>query len=247
MFIEGDPEERANKAWTALRSLLWVGPEANVILTDPVMAQAIKDQWYSWGATCRAFITVTDEVTRATVRKAFRLSYTENWKRRHQLGKGPVELEGRVDPKKGYTTYLVDADYQIQKHSRVEPPPEPPPQPMTPEMREQLRRVMSMLGGFHARDAYDPLVPGSQNLPAPLLRDVSDPNRAPVLPPDASIVQLHVVNGPGASTARGDDPDAQEPRRGPGDVAEEPIERKVQCCTCYDAFCGRPCRCGGQG
>jgi hypothetical protein len=262
--IEGDPEELWQRAWTALINLLPKGPEPTVTFTDRVMAKTIQDLWRDWARTVEAFRHIEGDIAHATARKVFQVSYLANWKRRHELPNEPVTFPGFVPDYVHITTFLYHyrvADYTIElvERRRIDPP-ERKPQPITPEMQARIDAFLGEIGkrpayctcsgvmrGWRCTckqgkvyDASHSAVPGGEDLPAP---DRWDPADYPLtLPKDVTFGRLHLVSSAGENTAGGVAPDAAGFAGG-----EQPADGKVRGCTCYECYCGRPCRYGRQG
>jgi len=155
--IEGSDEDHAQRAWDALRGLPNVGHKSTIHLTDHVMAKTMIDMWLDWPEACRALSDIPNEIERNIVRKSFKTSYIENYKKREKIR---IDMPGdtvilpgtKIDPCGIYNDetvcdYIVK-DYKIEllsKHTIKALLPEGAG-PMPPEMKEKFREMMEKLG-----------------------------------------------------------------------------------------------------
>ena len=211
--IEGDPEDWANLAWGALRTLLAKSNDVTITFTDPVMARTIAKLWGDWKQTCEAFRYVETDVARWNVEKTFKTAYLEAWRHRDTIPRDPVVwTQTREDnPYCSHIErdYLVDADYQVQlvRDQYIPAQPYPKRQPLPPEMRERYKHLLRDIGkGGPRYDLNTPLMSGRQNRPAPLGWDLGlAADHLADEPPELPAKLRHVEG------AASDHPDAEEP------------------------------------
>jgi hypothetical protein len=121
------------------------------------MAKRMLQTWRDWPTVCREFAKVDDDITRASMKRAFKLAYIENYKHRDRIeremgpavvmpGELPPEAEKGVEP---YTLYNYEVD-RNQKITLTEKPTITPPrverEPMPENLLRQIEEFMKNFG-----------------------------------------------------------------------------------------------------
>jgi hypothetical protein len=184
-YIEGDPQDHAEKAWRTLLALLHKGPEMTIVFTDPVFGQTVVDVWKWWAKVVHDFRRIDSQTAEFSLKKPFILAFQRNWDRRDKL-KGPITMAGLPqDYTREVYTYTVTGSTIAQTSVEIRPDPYAR-KPGDGEYQDltkdpQYQALLQKLGkGSRRYDAYDPAVPGSQHRPdrpVRLVQFLPDPTR----------------------------------------------------------------------
>ena len=154
LCIEGSDEDHANKAWAALGSMISSDRAASFTLCDLALVRTIEHTWTNMNGARFAFARPMDQFGRDAMKRAFRLAYLDNYKRRDRLRQEmgyAVVLNFVADPQPKNSDYvlidyMVDSNYALVEVSRRTIRALPRGTGMTPEQREKLDGMLSGFG-----------------------------------------------------------------------------------------------------